>query len=194
MRPGRIVGKPQVSAGVRAGTIRRSATVYHGSCWSLRRMVAAHLLPAAEANLRDHHLLGSTSVPPAAPPVAVSSIPDSRPNRSSIAYLGGDLARPGLGPADRGTTAAVRGAARRQLGYHSGGGRQRRALHLRRRHQGLEPDAAGAPAPARAVPPPARRLPRPPTKAAVAPTAKHRPTRMGTSKNRGGPRQHPELT
>jgi hypothetical protein len=47
--------------------------------------------------------------------------------------------------------------------------------HLRRRHQDLEPDAAGAPAPARAVRPPARRLPRPPTKAAVAPTAKHRP-------------------
>jgi hypothetical protein len=112
---------------------------------------------------------------PAARPVAVGSIPDYYSNISSIACLGGDLAGPG--PADRSAAAAVRGAARRRPDHHPRSGRQRRTLHLRRQHQDLEPDAAGAPAPARAVRPPARRLPRPPTKAPVAPTAKHWPNR-----------------
>jgi len=65
--------------------------------------------------------------------------------------------------ADRGAAGAVRGAARRRPGHHLWGGRQRRALPPCRRHQHLEPHAAGAPAPARGVPPAPRRLPRPPT-------------------------------
>jgi hypothetical protein len=112
---------------------------------------------------------------PAVRPVAVGSIPDSAPNISSIDCSGGDLARPGPGPADRGAAGAVRGATRRRPRHRPRGGRQRRALPPRRRHPDLEPDAAGAPAPPRGVRPEARRLPRPSTNTAVAHTAKHRP-------------------
>jgi hypothetical protein len=102
-------------------------------------------------------------VPQTTRPVAVSSIADGISNTRSIACSGGDLARPGSGPADRGAAAAVRGAARRRPGHHPRGGRQGRAVCSRRRDQDLEPDAAGTPAPARSVRPAARRLPRPPT-------------------------------
>jgi hypothetical protein len=71
----------------------------------------------------------------------------------------------------------------------SGSWRQGRALPPRRRHQDLEPDAAGAPAPPRALRPAPRRLPRPSTNEAVALTGLTRLT--GTSGNRNGPRQHP---
>jgi hypothetical protein len=112
---------------------------------------------------------------PAVHPVAVGSILDSVPNACSIRCSGGDLARPGPGPADGGAAAAVRGAARRRPGHHLCGGRQRRALCPCRRHQDLEPDATGTPAPTRGIRPTARRLPRPSTNGAVAPTATHRP-------------------
>jgi len=69
------------------------------------------------------------------------------------------------------------GAARRRPGHRPQVGCQGRALPPRRRHQDLEPDAAGAPAPARGVRPAARRLPRPSTNAAGAPAAKHGPDR-----------------
>jgi hypothetical protein len=97
---------------------------------------------------RDCPLLthaGRCSVPPMCPSGlsgAVSRIPDSLSNISSITCHGGDLARPRPGPADRGTAGAVRGPARRRPGHRPGGGRQDRALRPRRRHQGLEPDAA----------------------------------------------------
>ena len=39
-------------------------------------------------------------------------------NLCSIPWVGGDLARPGPGPADRGAVGAVREAARRRLGHH----------------------------------------------------------------------------
>jgi hypothetical protein len=104
-------------------------------------------------------------------------------------WFGGDLARPGLGPADRGAAGAVRGAARRRSRHRPRAGRQGRAVPLRRRHQDLEPDAAGTPAPARGVRPAAGRLPRPSTNAAVAHPAKHRPYRDHSHlQNHGGPR------
>jgi hypothetical protein len=84
-------------------------------------------------------------------------------NTCSLACGGGDLARPGSGPADRGAAGAVRGAARRRPGHRRRGGRQRRAICPRGRHQGLEPDAAGAATMAGAVRAAARRLPRPST-------------------------------
>jgi hypothetical protein len=40
-----MMRKPKVSAGASAWVIRRSATVLHGSCWSVRLSVAARLLP-----------------------------------------------------------------------------------------------------------------------------------------------------
>jgi hypothetical protein len=118
------------------------------------------------------------SVPPMCPnihPIAVGSIADGISNTRSIACSGGDLARPGPGPADRGAAGAVRGAARRRPGYHRCGGGQRRALPPCRWHQDLEPDAAGRPAPTSGIRPAARWLPRPSTNAAVAHTAKPRP-------------------
>jgi hypothetical protein len=75
-------------------------------------------------------------------PSAVGSIPDSVPNKRSIPWSGGDLARPGPGPADRSAAGPVRGAARRRLGHRPRGSRQGRALPPRGRHQDLEPHAA----------------------------------------------------
>jgi hypothetical protein len=98
---------------------------------------------------------------PAVHPVAVGSIPDSVPNISSIACFGGDLARPGPGPADRGTAGAMRRAARRRPGHRPRAGRQGRALPLRGRHQGLEPDAARAATTPQGIRPAAGRLHRP---------------------------------
>jgi hypothetical protein len=46
-------------------------------------------------------------------PVAVGRTPDSVSNVCSLACPGGELGRPGAGPADRGAAGAVRGAARR---------------------------------------------------------------------------------
>jgi hypothetical protein len=60
-------------------------------------------------------------------------------------------------------TGAMRAAARRRPGHRPRACGQHRALPPRRRHQDLEPDAAGTPAPARGLRPPPRRLPRPPT-------------------------------
>jgi hypothetical protein len=108
-------------------------------------------------------------------PVGLRSVAYPLSNLCSIRWSGGDLARPGPGPADRSAAGTVRGAARRRPGHHLCGGRQRRAVCPRRRHQGVEPDAAGTPAPTGGVWPAARRLPRPSTNAAVAHTAKHRP-------------------
>jgi hypothetical protein len=96
-------------------------------------------------------------------PVGLRRVPDPFSNLCSIAWFGGDLARPGRGPADRGTAGAMRGAAWRRPGNDSRGGRQRRALPPRGRHQDLEPHAARAPAPAGGVPSTPGRLPRPPT-------------------------------
>jgi hypothetical protein len=93
------------------------------------------------------------------PAIGLRSVLDSLSNLCSILWFGGDLARPGPGPADRGAAGAVRGAARRRPGNDSRGGRQRRALSPRRRHQDLEPHAARAPAPARGLRAAARRLP-----------------------------------
>jgi hypothetical protein len=84
----------------------------------------------------------SAAHPGCARPVGLRSVPDPLSNLCSVPWFGGDLARPGLGPADRGAAGAVRGAARRRPGHHPRGGRQRRALPPRRRHQALEPDAA----------------------------------------------------
>jgi hypothetical protein len=75
-------------------------------------------------------------------PVGLGSVPDSLSNLCSVIWPGGDLARPRLGPADRGAARAVRGAARRRPGHRPQAGRQRRALPPRRRHQHLEPHAA----------------------------------------------------
>ena len=47
VRPGRIIETPQMSSGVSARALRRSATVLQGTWWSLRRSVAARLLPDA---------------------------------------------------------------------------------------------------------------------------------------------------
>jgi hypothetical protein len=64
----------------------------------------------------------------------------------AVAYLdehvGGDLARPGPGPADRGTARSVCRATRRRSGHRPRSGRQRRALRPCRRRQGVEPHAA----------------------------------------------------
>jgi hypothetical protein len=97
------------------------------------------------------------------PTIGLRSVLESLSNVCSITWFGGDLARPGPGVADRGAAGAVRGAAWRRPGHHPRGGRQRRAVPPCRRHQDLEPDAAGTPAPARGLRPTPRRLPRPPT-------------------------------
>ena len=47
LKSGKDRWKPHVSAGVSARPLQRSATVLQGSCWSLRRSVAARLLPDA---------------------------------------------------------------------------------------------------------------------------------------------------
>jgi hypothetical protein len=108
-------------------------TIRHASAGVVLIPTAVGCCPSAarltEADLGDHNLPRSPQCP-AARRVAVGSIPDSLPNISSIACLGGDLARPGPEPADRGAAAAVRAAARRRLGHHPGGGCQRRTLHL----------------------------------------------------------------
>ena len=121
------------------------------------------------ASHHDYPLL-TVAMWPTVHRAAVSKNADSVSNRCSIIFLGGDLARPGAGPADRGAAGALRGAARRRPGHHLCGGSQRPALPLRRRHQDLEPDAAGTPAPTRGLPPAARRIPRPSTNPAIAPT------------------------
>ena len=112
---------------------------------------------------RFRRVAGSDGPPtPWAVPVGLRSVLDSVPNLCSIRWAGGDLARPWPGTADRGAAGAVRGAARRRPGRHPGGGRQRRTLPPHRRHQDLEPHAAGTPAPARGLRPAPRRLPGPP--------------------------------
>jgi hypothetical protein len=60
------------------------------------------------------------------PTVGLGSVLDSRSNLCSIPWIGGDLARPGPGPADRGTAGAVRGAAWRRPGHRARAGRQGR--------------------------------------------------------------------
>src|SRR5512132_510102 len=75
-------------------------------------------------------------------PVGLSSLAEWFSNMRSITWFGGDLARPELGPADRSAAGAMRGAARRRAGHRPRAGRQGRAVHPRRRHQDLEPDAA----------------------------------------------------
>jgi hypothetical protein len=97
------------------------------------------------------------------PTVGLGSVLDSLSNLCSIPCFGGDVARPGLGPADRGAAGAVRTAAGRRPSHHPRAGRQGRAIHSRRRHQDLEPHAARAAAPARGIRPAAGRLHRPPT-------------------------------
>jgi hypothetical protein len=62
-RPGRIIRKPQVDEGVSARALRRPATVLQGACWSLRRSVAARLLPDAP---------NPTLEPQSEPPVCVN--------------------------------------------------------------------------------------------------------------------------
>jgi hypothetical protein len=84
-------------------------------------------------------------------PVGLRSVADSLSNLCSIPWFGGYLARPGAGPADRGAAGAVRGAARRRPGQPQRGRGQGRALPPRRRHQDLEPHAAGTPAAATGV-------------------------------------------
>jgi hypothetical protein len=108
-------------------------------------------------------------------PVGLRSAPDPSSNLCSICWFSGDLARVGLGQPARSSAGAVRAAARRRPGHRPQAGRQGRALPPRRRHQDLEPDTAGAPAPSRGVQPAARRLPRPSTNAAVALEATYRP-------------------
>ncbi len=73
------------------------------------------------------------------------------------------MARPGCGPADRGAARPLRGAARRRPGHNPRSGRQHRAVHPGGRHEGLEPDAAGAAAAAGGVRAAAGRLHRPST-------------------------------
>ncbi len=63
----------------------------------------------------------------------------------------------------RGAAGAVRRVARRRPGEPPRGRRRGRALHPRRRRQGLEPDAPRATTPARGLPPATGRLPRPST-------------------------------
>jgi hypothetical protein len=84
-------------------------------------------------------------------------------NVCSIRFLRWGLARPGAGPADRGAAGAVCRAARRRPGNRPRAGRRRGTVRSRGRHQGLEPDAAGAAAPAGGVRHAAGRLPRPTT-------------------------------
>jgi hypothetical protein len=105
----------------------------------------------------------SAAHPGSQPPDGLRSVPDPLSNLCSITWIGGDLARPGSGSADRGAAGAVRGAARRRPGHRPRAGRQARAVHPGRRYQDLEPHAAGTAAPARGVRPASRRLPRPPT-------------------------------
>jgi hypothetical protein len=95
--------------------------------------------------------------------LAVRRIVDWVSNWCSITWVGGDLARPWPGTADRGAAGTVRGAARRRPGQPARSGREGRAVHLCRWHQDLEPHAAGTPTPARGLPPTAGRLPRPST-------------------------------
>src|SRR5512133_3663537 len=95
--------------------------------------------------------------------VGLSSVLESLSNLCSILWVGGDLARPGPGPADRGAAGTMRRATWRRSGHRPQAGHPGRALHPRGRHEGLEPHAAGAPAPARSLRAPPGRLPRPST-------------------------------
>jgi hypothetical protein len=111
-----------------------SSTVYGRAPRSLRTPVAARLLPGG-ARLSDHRLNHPAASSPRERggqrpihPVALGSIPDSIPNIRSLACHGGDLARPGPGPADCGAAEKVRRAARRRPGHRQRGGRERRAL------------------------------------------------------------------
>jgi hypothetical protein len=103
--------------------------------------------------------------PPMRPAVirAVGSIPDPTSNECSVICLGGDLARPGPGPADRGAAGAVRGAARRRPGHRPRGSGQRRALRPVGRPAGLVAIAARAEVAAGGVRQAAGRLHRPST-------------------------------
>jgi hypothetical protein len=66
-----------VNEGVIARAIRRSATVLQGSCRSLRRSVAARLLPGqAKPDLRDHNLIR---------PPASRELPEPRARRAAVA-------------------------------------------------------------------------------------------------------------
>jgi hypothetical protein len=67
------------------------------------------------ASHHDYPLL-TVAMWPTVHRAAVSKNAASVSNRCSIVFLGGDLARPGAGPADRGAAGAVRGAARRRPG------------------------------------------------------------------------------
>jgi hypothetical protein len=106
-------------------TCNRSAapTISHASLRVVLIPTAVGCCPSAarrtEAHRRDDSLLRSPLCP-AARPFAVSSIPDAPSNMGSIGCIGGDLARPRPGPADRGAAAAVRAAARHRLGHHPG--------------------------------------------------------------------------
>jgi hypothetical protein len=154
--------------------------------------IAADKLLTGRRDLR--RLPGSAELPPSAAhpgPAGLRSAPDPISNLCSIRWFGGDLARLGLGPANRGPAGAMRAAARRRPRHRPRTGRQGRALLPRRRHQDLEPDAAGAAAAPRGVRPAPRRLPRPSTNAAVALAGLARLT--GTSRNRSGPHQHPRI-
>jgi hypothetical protein len=105
-----MVRKPQVSAGVSAEALRRSITILQWLCWSLRRSVAAHLLPQrTRLTLGTKVRFGRLSTRPVRSQSATFLIPS--PNISSIACLGGELAGPGAGPADRGTAAPLQRCA-----------------------------------------------------------------------------------
>ena len=100
------------------------------SCVTTRPLSSSR---AGERPLRSLPLL-SVAVPRVPPscrlhqdserPVGLSSLADSFSNIRSISWFGGDLARPGLGPADRSAAGAVRGAARRRPRHRPRAGRQ----------------------------------------------------------------------
>jgi hypothetical protein len=114
--------------GVDGDLAARAAAVSAGSSFAVRqvRQVAAQCGPPQA--LSGH--------------VGLRSVLDSLSNLCSIVWFGGDLARPGRGPADRGAAGAVRGAARRRPGHRPRAGRHGRAVPPRRRHPDLEPHAA----------------------------------------------------
>jgi hypothetical protein len=157
-------GRPATTAGSagagRSGSTRDGWALndYGGPPSWLEGQHALITEQTAEAALAFSCLRRSTM----APWFPVSRIVDSEFEQVFDRLLWWDLARPGPGPADRGTAAAVRGAARPRPDHRPRAGHQRRALPAGGRHQGLEPHAAGAAAPAQRLWSGPWRLPRPP--------------------------------
>jgi hypothetical protein len=78
-----------VSAGINARALRRSATVLQRSCWSLRRSVAARLLPRrAEPDVRDHvpATTSAATVEKVSPPPPAPATRRALPPRGPMAW------------------------------------------------------------------------------------------------------------